>query len=424
MANSKHKNTKNSMALSGDTLTIYALDHPSCVTNFVRAVNRAKNRDIKTIKISFKCERSSIFPNACLPIAGIINNFEELFGIDCEVSIGDCSYLKQCCFVRPLDLSVEELKHIKNPLDKVFKYSSDELKEGQIAQLTQNYIDYISKTKQCSEGVLDSLMWCINEVMDNVLVHSGESSGYIMAQYHKNRQYLTICVYDYGMGIYNSLRNSMHSPSTEIDSLTMAILEGVGDGNGQGNGLFGLYQIVAENEGQLTISSGNSENMLKKGELKKYKKGSFISNGHECTLVDFRLDLSKKIDIKSALKSIGGIDGFDIRIDNMWQERSNCYLDDVFEHCAGTGTREAGRELRNDVVNILTKTHEPIVLDFSNVRACSSSFIDEFLGKMIIDLGIIKFNASIKIININEFISHLFNRSIAMRFHQSWEKLK
>ena len=43
---------------------------------------------------------------------------------------------------------------------------------------------------------------------------------------------------------------------------------------------------------------------------------------------------------------------------------------------------------------------------------------------MIIDLGIIKFNASIKIININEFISHLFNRSIAMRFHQAWEKLK
>ena len=226
------------------------------------------------------------------------------------------------------------------------------------------------------------------------------------------------------MGIYNSLRNSTHSPSTEIDALTMAILEGVGDGNGQGNGLFGLYQIVAENKGQLTISSGNSAIMLKKGELKKYNKGSFISNGHECTLVDFRLDLSKKIDIKSALKSIGGIDGFDIRIDNMWQEKSNCYLYDVFEHCSGTGTREAGKELRNDVINILTKTHEPIVLDFSNVRACSSSFIDEFLGKLILDLGIIKFNSLIKVVNVNEFISYLFNRSIAMRFHQSWEDLK
>ena len=105
------------------------------------------------------------------------------------------------------------------------------------------------------------------------------------------------------------------------------------------------------------------------------------------------MDLSKKIDIKSALKSIGGIDGFDIRIDNMWQESDNCYLYDVFDNCSGTGTREAGRELRNDVINILTKTHEPIILDFSNVKACSSSFIDEFLGKMILDLGIIKFNA-------------------------------
>ena len=421
MNSKKRKNRKPNMVLTGDVLTVYSLDHPSCVTNFIREVNKVKNRNIQTVKIRFKCERSRIFPNACLPIAGIINNFEELFGIRCEISLGDCNYLKQCCFIDPLDLDVGELKNIKSPLNKVFRYSSDKLKEGQIAQITQNYIDYISKTKQCSDGVLDSLMWCIYEVMDNVLNHSGESSGYVMAQYHKNRQYLAICVYDYGVGIYKTLKNSLHNPKTEIDALTMAILEGVGDGTGQGNGLFGLYQIVAENQGQLTISSGKSAIMLKKGELKKYDKGSFIAEGHECTLVDFRLDLSKKIDIKSALKSIGGIDGFDIRIDNMWQESDNCYLYDVFDNCSGTGTREAGRELRNDVINILTKTHEPIILDFSNVKACSSSFIDEFLGKMILDLGIIKFNALVKIIHVNEFISHLFNRAIAMRFHQSWE---
>jgi len=200
-----------------------------------------------------------------------------------------------------------------------------------------------------------------------------------MAQYHSRKKILAICVYDCGIGIYNSLLQGNHKPASEIDSLTMAVQEGVGDGKGQGNGLYGLFQIVNDNNGRLTISSGHSAIMLRNGYLKKFSNNVTVSDKNCGTIVDFQLDLSKKIDIKKALKSIGGFDGFDIRIDNMLED--NDWLRyDVYDNCSGTGTRIAGKELRNDVVNTMRRAKSPIILDFANVMACSSSFIDEFVS--------------------------------------------
>lgn len=64
--------------------------------------------------------------------------------------------------------------------------------------------------------------------------------------------------FDYGIGIFQTLRGTSHDPKTPLDALSLSIQEGVGDGKGQGNGLFGLYGIVENNKGQLTITSGNA----------------------------------------------------------------------------------------------------------------------------------------------------------------------
>lgn len=231
-----------------------------------------------------------------------------------------------------------------------------------------------------------------------------------------------ICVYDCGIGVFESLSESKHKPATEIDAITMAIQEGVGDGKGQGNGLYGLYQIVDENGGKLTITSGKSSIMLKNGTLEKYDNGVLVADKHAGTIVDFQLDLSQKIDLQSALRSLDGFDGFDIRIDDMWQD-DDWLKYDVYENCCGIGTRFAGEELRNDVRNILRKMNAPIILDFSSVKACSSSFIDEFVAKLMVEMGFLEFNKLIRIVNMNKIVSHLCERSIAMRMHQSWQEL-
>lgn len=411
---------KTNVILRDSDIIINRMDHPSCVTAFIRCVNLAIKRKRKEINVICKCEKGSIFPDACLPISALIQNYSRLYDVKFNVIINSDKYLQHCHFDEPLDCTIEELKECRNPMDKVFMYSSKSGNAGQVGVLVQSFIDCISRTTQCEEGVLDGLIWCINEVMDNVLVHSKENTGYIMAQYHKKKKILAICVYDCGIGIFDSLSESKHKPATEIDSLTMAIQEGVGDGKGQGNGLYGLYQIVEDNGGKLTITSGKSSIMLRNGILQKFSNGAIVDSKHAGTIVDFQLNLSKVINIQSALKSLNGFDGFDIRIDNMYQD--NDWLRyDVYENSSGTGTRLAGSELRNDVLNIIRKTNSPIILDFNSVKACSSSFIDEFIAKLMVEFGFIEFNKIIKIENMNNLVAHLCERSMFMRTHQSWQ---
>ena len=87
----------------------------------------------------------------------------------------------------------------------------------------------------------------------------------------------------------------------------------------------------------------------------------------------------------------------------------------VKEQALGTITRLTGKELRTDVLNIIKRTRQPVIIDFSGIMIASSSFIDEFIAKMFHSLGDEKFHQSIVLVKMNENISHLCNRAISMR---------
>ena len=125
---------------------------------------------------------------------------------------------------------------------------------------------------------------------------------------------------------------------------------------------------------------------------------------------------------KNVFKNIGGFDGFDIRLDDMIQDDDRL-LYNVYDNCSGTATRPAGLELRNDVLNSIRRANTGIILDFSNVKTVSSSFIDEFIAKMVLDLGFSKFNNIVKIIGMNDTIEYLCNRAVFMRIHTEWSKI-
>ena len=98
------------------------------------------------------------------------------------------------------------------------------------------------------------------------------------------------------------------------------------------------------------------------------------------------------------------------------------YKYDVFENCSGTATRESGRESYNDVLNIIARRESPMILDFSNVHHVSSSFIDEFIAKLVVHTGFCKFNQMFKIVGMNHTVEHLCNRAVAMRIYDEWNK--
>ena len=139
------------------------------------------------------------------------------------------------------------------------------------------------------------------------------------------------------------------------------------------------------------------------------------------TIVDFQINLNKQIDFKKIFSSItSNYELFDPRIDEMLSETDEFLHYDVFEHSKGTGTRDAGRLLRNDVINTLRRESRVMILDFSHVQAVSSSFIDEFIAKLVLRMGFVIFNKLIRISQMNESVAFLCERSLYMRISEAW----
>lgn len=65
-----------------------------------------------------------------------------------------------------------------------------------------------------------------------------------------------------------------------------------------------------------------------------------------------------------------------------------------------------------------------IILDFAGVKTVSSSFVDELIAKLVLRLGIIKFNQLIRMINMNDDVKFLCERSIYMRIYEAWRALQ
>lgn len=409
-----YNNSTPNVVRQNDYIRINRLDHPKCVSDFLKAIQWCKREGFKNITVENYADR--IFPNACLPICGLIHYYMKN-GIN--FNILDDEHLEKRGFMSPYYAGNQDGTY--DPLDKIFRYDSS----VQVAELTQRYLDTISRLVECEEGVLDGMSWCINEVMDNVLTHSECTEGYIMAQFHPTTNHIAFCIYDTGIGIFNSLNasDSKHHPRNEEDALSIAILEGISDGKGQGNGLYGLHRIIQENGGILGLTSGGSSIKVQgKGELEHFPHLPFISKQQAGTIVDFQINLKSAIDMESAFQTIGGYDGFDIRIDDMLSEEDEFIHYDILKHCEGTATRIAGTHLRNDIVNILKREHRAIILDFSNVQTVSSSFIDELIARMFISLGFILFNQVVRIKGMNDTVKRLCERSLYMRTHDEWER--
>ena len=160
--------------------------------------------------------------------------------------------------------------------------------------------------------------------------------------------------------------------------------------------------------------------LLDDGYINKYDRLPFISYKNKSTTVDFQIDLNNPVNLDKVFKSIGGFDGFDIRIDDMIN--NNGYLEyDILDNGQGTATREAGLYLRNDIENILRREKTKIILDFTKVQTVSSSFIDELLAKMVLNIGFVNFNDLIQIKGMNKDVRLLCERSLYMRIFEEWK---
>lgn len=278
----------------------------------------------------------------------------------------------------------------------------------------------LDKTTNLARGVKQCFEWCLNEVTDNVLNHSrpnGGAHGYVMVQYVPSDRRLKICVFDSGIGLKDSFVGSKYAPATAEEAICLAVGKGVTNGKGQGNGLWGLHEMVkVSKRGKLHIRSDGAEYLFDPSRSIESARQSWTLPGFAgTTTVDFQMDCSEA----TSLKDLFGADYASV---DLWQEAheqaDGSILLSVSELADGYGSRESARKVRHVVENAIDNDHKFVVLDFTGVDRCSSSFVDELIAKLVVKYGVLSYTRFLKIVNLVGLSQGLANLSAAQRLAQ------
>jgi len=174
-----------------------------------------------------------------------------------------------------------------------------------------------------------------------------------------------------------------------------------------------IYQVLS-NQGRLSIKSGAGTYILDHCKVKTFDNASYPSEQFQATTIDFQLDLSKPISISEAL---GGHIPVNIRIETLEDEKGFIHFR-LSEKTSGTGTRDSGRRIRTEVINLIKETKKPIVISFEGISVISSSFADEFVAMLKCELGCYGFNQYIRLINVDVLIDDIINKAVAKRMYE------
>lgn len=389
-----------------DQIQLSDLGHPKAVSEFMNSVQDGRDHGYHDLKLVFRAGLRA-FPNACVPIAGLIEYYKSTSLQFDAVNVP--SYIRRIRVLDPLSVIQDSSTLTMAPLDKVWKFENSE----EISLLVDGFIGEVYKQAISEKGVIEGITWCLNEVMDNVLQHSDVDCGYVMGQIHKSTKHIAFCIFDAGRGIYNSLRLSKHAPRNPVDAITLAVKEGVTRDVkiGQGNGMWGLHNIVKANSGILVITSNSASYRLRGASIQTYDHLPVISPTLGMTTVDFQIDFAKGISIADAL---GGHTPVNLRLEALEDERGNIHFM-LSEKSSGTGTRQSGQRIRNELTNIHRETNRVIEVDFQGISVISSSFADELIGKLVAEYGFFGFTQVFRLKNMNEIVQSIVNRSVSQR---------
>ena len=396
-----------SVIRDGNEIHIIRLDHAKSVSEFIRIVGDAiSRRGYKSLVLDFD-KVDACYPNAVVPVAGIIRYYQEELGVDFEI-INE-RHVERTNMLNPISYKSEN----RYVLNRVWTFSSSE----EVAKIVDAYIAELQKSAQFYKGVLNAIEWSLNEVLDNVIQHSKTGFGYVMGQLHQNSKNIAFTVFDSGQGIYNSMKDSEHHPRTDIDAITMAIKEEVTRDKriGQGNGLFGLHSIVKQGKGKLVITSGRGSYTFNNGDVRTYDRLPYISIQTPGTIVDFQLNYAEDMSLDKALVFRGQqYEMINIHFDDLEDDYGRIVYK-VSERSEGTGTRDSAIRVKNEIHNILSEKQQPITLDFTGVAVVSSSFADELIAKLFLSLGLFQFNNLIRLRGLDFSQQSILQRSVLQR---------
>jgi STAS-like domain of unknown function (DUF4325) len=276
----------------------------------------------------------------------------------------------------------------------------------------------LSVTRNIDRQGFAAFEWSVNEITDNVLVHSQSEVGGIvqMSMFTRRTQRIDYVVVDAGIGIPKSLRQAHPELRSDPEALNQAIKEGVTRDKslGQGNGLYGSYRVCSQGEGIFHLQSANAKLVFTRG------KGLQITTEKvpfEGTLIDAQVNFSDPRLLSEALKFGGKVhvpsDFVESPYENFETEEVRFV---ILKEAPSFRSRLGGTPVRYKLQNLARMCpNQKIIIDFAGVPLVSSSFADEVFGKLFLGMGPIAFGQRFQFLNLSVLVRQLIDRAISQR---------
>ena len=265
-------------------------------------------------------------------------------------------------------------------------------------------------------GSFSAIEWFLCEVMDNVLVHSqSKIGGIVQIKILRNASKdIEIVIADAGVGIPDSLREIY--PKVDESIIVMnSINEGITNGKGQGNGLFGASEICRKTKGEFLVYSGNIRLRLNNN----VKGAKIINRFFKGTTISAVIRTNDNQVLNEALMFKGKVHKPTDYIELVYEgaDFEKIYLYKIDRKIDSIGSRPYGHRLRNKLLNIhrMSEDIDIIKIDFGDIDIISHSFADELISKIIEIKGIDYFINNIQVINCNKKIESILNSVIYQR---------
>lgn len=265
---------------------------------------------------------------------------------------------------------------------------------------------------------LAALEWSINEITDNVLTHAQSGIGGLVqvSTFQRERKRVEYIVADAGLGIPTTLRDTRPDLTSDVEALQHAIREGVTRDKaiGQGNGLFGSYQVCSHSKGFFQVESGYGKLVFTERSGLHVTTEKVPFGG---TLVAAQINFSVPHLLEEAL-NFGGkphnpLDYVEAHYEQHHAEAVRFVMKD---ESSSFGSRVAGAPLRVKLSNLARMCPgQRIAIDFSDIPLVSSSFADEVIGKLFVDFGPLTFMQRFEVRNTDSTVKQLIDRAIAQR---------
>lgn len=388
------------------THRITRLVGPDDVVGLIATANRARS---SKASVDVRLTPQGIFPNAAVPMAAALDYYRRTQQPIRVIAENDDAARMRVA--RPLHPTSQSLSD--GCLSRVWEYRDEE----EAMRLCRAFVSALSDHAVCEEGVVESVNWCLYEVMDNVFQHSRAGSGFAMMQVHVKKRWAAVSFADSGIGIHRSfVEGGVHPAKDAYEAIMLAVQERItSKPKNMGNGLYGLMRVVGLNRGVLEIRSGRGrlryEDRRATGDASR-SRPLLETSDHHGTTVDWQVDLARPVSIIEALGM--DKDRANLRLEAL-EDSEGVHRVLVSEFEEGLGTRRSAESVRNRLLNILNEGAPVLRLDFTGVTVVSSSFADEVLGKLALRMGLIQFMRRFELDGMTPTVDAIVERAIQQR---------